>query len=128
MLESTVNLEYNHCKYDCYGGENNRCLCLFPHIWKIAVKQKYTSVHCLVNGKDITKYLSSFSFSSCAENLNEAFPKPQTQVGYCGAKFHSEPPKDALHGLTNRLHLDTNKRIAFYECRGKPTIISAAFL
>ena len=128
MLESTVNLEYNHRKYDCYGGENNRCLCLFTHIWKIAVKQKCMSVHCPVNGKDITKYLSSFSFSSCAENLNEVFPNPQTQVGYCGAEFHSEPPKDALHGLTNRLQLDTNKRIAFYECRGKSTIISAAFL
>ena len=38
-------------------------------------------------------------------NFNEVFPQPQTQVGYCGAEFHSEPPKDALHGLTNRLQL-----------------------
>ena len=128
MLLSTVNLAYNDHKYDCYGGENNRCLCLFTHIWKIAVKQRCTSIHCPVINKEVTKYLSSFSFSSCTENLNEVFPKPQTQVGYCEAEFQSEPPKDALHGLTNRLQLDTNKRIAFYECRGKPTIISAAFL
>ena len=33
-----------------------------------------------------------------------------------------------LHGFTNRLQLDTNQRISFYECRGKPLIISAAFV
>jgi len=32
------------------------------------------------------------------------------------------------HGLINRLQLDTNQRISFYECRGKPLIISAAFV
>ena len=50
------------------------------------------------------------------------------QVGYCRAEFHSKPPKESSYGLTNRLQVDTNKRIAFYECRGKPTIISAAFV
>ena len=60
--------------------------------------------------------------------MSYVFPEAETQVGYCGAEFHSEPPKESSHGLTNRLQVDTNKRIAFYECRGKPTIISAAFV
>ena len=65
------------------------------------------------------------SMESCTEDL---FPQPGTQVGYCGAEFYSEPPKDSLHGLTNRLQLDTNQRISFYERRGKQLIISAAFV
>ena len=65
------------------------------------------------------------SMASCTEDV---FPQPGTQVGYCGAEFHSEPPKESLHGLTNQLQLDTNQRISFYECCGKPLIISAAFV
>ena len=76
-------------------------------------------------GGSIFLYDSSFAMESCTEDL---FPQPGNQVGYCGAEFHSEPPKDSLHGLTNRLQLDTNQRISFYECRGKPLIISAAFV
>ena len=80
MLQYTVNLVYDHRKYDSYEGKNNRCLCLFTHIWKIAVKQRCTSVHCPMNNKEVNEYLSTFSFSSCRENLNEVFPKPETQV------------------------------------------------
>ena len=125
MLSSAVNLPYDHQRYDCYGGENDKCLCLFTHIWKVVVKQRCTSLHCPANNAEVTKYLSSFAMESCTEDL---FPQPGNQVGYCGAEFHSEPPKDSLHGLTNRLQLDTNQRISFYECRGKPLIISAAFV
>ena len=125
MLKSAVNLLYDHQRYDCYGGENDKCLCLFTHIWKVVVKQRCTSLHCPANNTEVTKYLSSFSMASCTEDL---FPQPGTQVGYCGAEFHSEPPKESLHGLTNRLQLDTDQRISFYECRGKPLIISAAFV
>ena len=107
MLCSAVNLPFDHQRYDCYGGENNKCLCLFTHIWKVVVKQRCMSFHSLANNAEVTKYLSSFAMESCTEDL---FPQPGTQVGYCGAEFHSEPPKDSLHGLTNRLQLDTNQR------------------
>ena len=60
MLLSTVNLAYNDHKYDCYGGENNRCLCIFTQIWKIAVKQRCMSIHCPVINKEVTKYLPAF--------------------------------------------------------------------
>ena len=36
--------------------------------------------------------------------------------------------QESLHRLTNWLQLDTNQRISFYECRGKPLIISATFV
>ena len=71
MLQSAVNLAYDHGKYDCYGGENDKCLCLFTHIWKIVVKQRCTSVHCPVNNREVTEYLSSFLLASCTGNLNE---------------------------------------------------------
>ena len=127
MLLSTINLPYDHRRYDCYGGENDKCLCLFTHIWKIVVKQRCTSLHCSANNAEVTRYLSCFAMTSCAE---DPFPKPGTQVGYCGAEFHSEPPKQSLHSLTNlnRLQLATNQRISYYECCGKLLIISAAFV
>ena len=120
MLSSTINLPYDHQRYDCYGGENDKCLCLFTHIWKIVVKQRYTSLHFLANNAEVTRYLSCFGMTSCAK---DPFPQPRTQVRYCGAEFHSEPPKESLHGLTNRLQLNTNQRISYYVCRGKPLII-----
>ena len=60
MLQSAVNLAYDHCKYDCYGGENDKCLCIFIHILKVVVKQRCTSIHCPVNNKESAKYFSSF--------------------------------------------------------------------
>ena len=112
-LSSAVNLPYDHQRYDCYGGRNDKCLCLFTHIWKTVVRQRCTSLHCPANNAEVTKYLSSFAMVSCTEDL---FPQPGTQpVGYCGAEFHNEPPIESLHGLTNRLQLDTNQRISFVE-------------
>ena len=89
------------------------------------VKQRRMSLHCPANNAEVTKYLSSFAMESCTEDM---FPQPGTEVGYCGLEFHSEPPEDSLHGLTNWLQLDTNQRTSFYECRGKPSIISTAFV
>jgi len=86
MLSSTVNLPYDHQRYDSYGGENDKCLCLFTHVWKIVVKQRCTSLHCPANNAEVTKYLSSFAMASYTE---DQFPQPGTQVGYCGAEFHS---------------------------------------
>ena len=121
MLTSAVNLPYDHQRYDCYEVKmTNAFVC-----WKVVVKQSCTSLHCPANNTEVTKYLSSFLMASYTEDL---FPQPGTQVGYCRAEFHSEPPKESLHGLTNRLQLDTDQRISFYECRGKPLIISAAFV
>ena len=109
-LSSAVNPPYDHQRYDCYGGRNDKCLCLFTHIWKTVVRQRCTSLHCPANNAEVPKYLSSFAMVSCTEDL---FPQPRTQpVGYCGAEFHSEPPIELLHG---RLQLDTNQRISFVE-------------
>ena len=97
MLLSTINLPYDHRRYDCYGGENDKCLCLFTHIiMKIVVKQRCTSLHCPANNAEVTRYLSCLAMTSCAE---DPFPKPGTQVGYCGAEFHSEPPKQSFMAL-----------------------------
>ena len=39
LLQSSLNLTINGSKYNYFGGENDRCLCLFTHIWKLIVKQ-----------------------------------------------------------------------------------------
>jgi len=49
-------------------------------------------------------------------------------VGYCGAEFHCQPPKESPHALTDRLDLAGETRENFYECRGMPQIISSSFL
>ena len=49
-------------------------------------------------------------------------------VGYCGAEFQSQPPKQAPHAITNRLNLTGNSREKFYECHGVPQIMSSSSL
>ena len=52
LLQSSLNLSLDKSKYDCFGGENNRCLCLFTHIWKFAIKQRK---FCPNRNKEVTK-------------------------------------------------------------------------
>ena len=115
-------------KYDCFGGENNRCLCLFTHIWKLVIKLKCTSEHCPNHNTEVTKYPSTFSFSSGLDNFNEIFPIAGDMVGYCGAEFHCQPPNESLHAVTDRLNLTGRNKETFYECRGVPQVMASSFL
>jgi len=128
FLQSRLNLPREKLKYDCFGGENNRCLCLFTQIWKLVIKVKCTSRFCPNKNREVTKYPSTFSFTSTLDNLDEIFPLTGGMVGYCGAEFHCQPPKESPHALTDRLDLAGKTREKFYECRGMPQIISSSFL
>ena len=131
LLQSRLNLtisQENNLKYDCFGGENNRCLCLFTHIWKLVIKLKCTSEHCPNHNTEVTKYPSTFSFSSGLDNFNEIFPIAGDMVGYYGAEFHCQPPNESLHAVTDRLNLTGRNRETFYECRGVPQVMASSFL
>ena len=93
FVKSKLNLNYNGIKYDCYGGEYDKFLCLLKHIWKFIIYQKCTSPHCPYPD-EVARCISSHSFSSTEsaslpEQLDCLFPKPGHISGYCGAKFKS---------------------------------------
>ena len=113
LLQSSFNLTINGSKYDCFGGENDKCLCLFTHIWKLIVKQKCTSEYCPNQNKEITKYPSTFSFHTKLDNLQQLFPEPGDTVGYCGAEFQCQPPKDSIHAITDHLDLTGRRKKPF---------------
>ena len=57
------------------------------------------------------------------------FPVPNQEVaGYCGAKFKTLPPAQAVHAVNDTLDLEKSERVEFYECRGIPIIVSADFV
>lgn len=119
-------------KFDLYGGEYSRCLCLFSDIWKLSIHYVCTSPHCPDGNKPVRRIPSTFSFSMNAlpfqSQMDEQFPSQGSNHGYCGAMFNGPPPKNSLNALNDRLDTDTNKRSSFYECRGIPRITEAAFI
>ena len=134
LIASKLNFERVGEKCNCYGGEYSNLLCLFTHIFKLVVVQKCTSQFCPRKGKEVTRYISSFSFSSqestsipFCNQLRSLFPIPGDMVGgYCGAEFDYTPPPESAHALNERLCDDG--RELYFECRNTPQILQASFL
>ena len=129
FVKSALNLNFIG-KYDCHGGEHNKFLCLLTHISKVVISQKCTSKYCPSKNEEVTRYTSTFSFSNSSaidEQLDFLFPNTGTMHGYCGANFHSDPPKNSPHALNDRLVLDGSGRETFYECRGIAEVSQASF-
>jgi len=93
LLQSRLNLFKKDSKYDCFGGENDRCLCLLTHIWKLAIKMKCTSKYCPNQNTEVTKYPTTFSFTSELDNLRENFPIAGDIVGYAVQSFRTKLQK-----------------------------------
>ena len=113
MAQRYLNLSRTNMKYDCFGGENNKCLCLFTHVWKLVIKAKCTSRFCPSHTKEVTKHPSTFSFAPTLDNLDELFPTVGSMVGYCGAEFHFQPQKGAPYAITDRLDITGKKKKIF---------------
>ena len=84
--------------------------CLLTHnIFRLIVSQKCSALHCPTAGNSITKYRSSFSFTSESyhEQLHSHFTMPGDYNGYCSYEFCEEPPLNSESYLNNRIHLMT---------------------
>ena len=59
-----IQLSSKAKKYDFFGDEYSRCLCLFSHVWKLTVQLACDSPHC--PNQVTTRFPSTFSFSRAA--------------------------------------------------------------
>ena len=131
FVQSKINLPITGGKYDFVGNETNRFLCLLTHIFRLIVSQKFNTLHCPTAGNSITKYRSSFSFTSESyhKQLHSHFPMPGDYINsYCGYEFCEEPPPDSEIYLNNRITLDENGdkiQQNYYVCSGTPAIVRA---
>ena len=62
--------------------------------------------------------------------LKEHFPDDGARLlGYCGAEFKETPPSHAPMATNSRENIDdSNEKIEFYECRGKPIVVDCCFV
>ena len=107
---------------------------LLKHVWRVVIQQKCTSKFCPKADEIITRYPLHHSFSSISLNndyraqLDDMFPQPNKEVGYCAAKFKELPPGQSAYAVNDTFDVNTTKRVEFYECRGVPIVVSANFV
>jgi len=117
-------------KIDCYGSEYSRFLHAFRHVWKLQLKLECDSLYCPIASTQ--RQQTTYSLNSripFEEQIREHFPySGERMQGYCGAHFHQRPPVNAPSAITDRQDRENpQKRITFYECRGKHIVQSSYF-
>ena len=131
FVRSQLNFAMQNGKYDCFGSERGQFLPVFRHIWKLSASKKCDSPHC----PSPLTYTCPTSFALrppidhfLKDQFSHEFPTVGHCSGYCGAEFCHDPPINAPFGVNDRLHVESNTRIQYMECRGNPSVTSAHFL